>query len=381
MPSLCIWTLVALGACVQPADGNAPEPEKSAFSSPSEQAQLEKLLEREPGARDRLARELALTAQKAHAAFEQLQRRNDEAYAEQQRRSAARRQEIEKRGGIRPYIEGEVKRLRQFAASAPPPQQEPALSAATSLASQLSPCVLGQPVLFDAPDTVVPEQQFTLSGCNLASGFPTPPKVVLKLDSGASFILSRFINVNSGGPAPEDQKDDSITITLPEINGVFDGQATLTLTTADGKSTQIDVLFRAARKELIVQPPTLLGECSDRADTNHCAGAGGEQLNSFVAYHHRICCGWVAGNDHYFLPAQLAKGWTVSFQKVLPFSAGTGSSCGPAGGPGHITAVEGGEVGSSSIDIRVHWNTAWMCSEIMYIGLVFVTGPKGTSPF
>jgi hypothetical protein len=357
---------------------SAAEP---AASLTSEQQQIQVLVDREKGGRERLERALADSARKAHAAFEEIQRRADEAHAEQKRRSAARRKMIEERGGYRAFAGSEAERLRRFAASAPPPQAQPALLAAERLLSEVSPCLLGQPVIFDAPETVEPERSYQLSGCNLASGYPTAPKVTLVIDTGTRFELFSGIITSSAGPLPEEQKDDSITINTPTIEGVFDGPARIVLTTADGKTAETAVSFRAARTDRIVQPPTLLGECSGAADTNHCAGGGGKVFNSFVAYHHRVCCGWVGGNDHYFLPAPLAKGWTVSFRDVFPYSAGTGSSCGPAGGPGHITAIEGADLGGASVDVRVHWNTAWMCSELMYIGQIFVIGPKGTSPF
>jgi len=360
------------------ASASAPAPPASPTS---EWQQIQSLVDREKGGRERLERALADSARKAHPAFEEIQRRADEAHAEQKRRSATRREMIEKRGGYRVFAGIEAERLRRFAATAPPPQAQPALLAAERLVSQVSPCLLGQPVIFDAPDTVEPERPYELSGCNLASGYPEVPKVALILDSGARFELFSGIITSSAHPLPEEQKDDSININTLTIEGVFDGPAKIVLSTADGKTAETAVSFRAARTERIVQPPTLLGECSGAADTNHCAGGGGEVFNSFVAYHHRVCCGWAGGNDHYFLPGPLAKGWTVSYRNVFTYSAGTGSSCGPAGGPGHITAVEGADLGGVSVDVRVHWNTAWMCSEIMYIGQVFVMGPKGTSPF
>ena len=319
--SYALQLLVLVLLCALCVSAQTPAP---AASQTSEQEKLLALVDREPGGRERLERALADSTRKAYAAFEEIQLRADEAYTEQKRRSAGRREEIEKRGGYRAFVGLEVERLRRFAATSPPPQAQPALLAAERLVSEASPCLLGQPVIFDAPDTVEPERGYELSGCNLASGYPTAPKVALILDSGTRFELFSGIITSSAHPLPEEQKDDSITINTLTIAGVFDGPAKLVLTTADGKSAETAVFFRAARTEQIVQPPTLLGECSGAADTNHCAGGGGQVFNSFVAYHHRVCCGWVGGNDHYFLPAPLANGWTVSFRNVFTWSAGTG---------------------------------------------------------
>jgi hypothetical protein len=355
--------------------------ENGVSSAEADQEQLQIILERKPGGRERLTQQLAVSAQKARAAFEQVRRLNDEADTAQRQRSAARRAQMKKIGGSRAFFAGEVERLRRYIASVPPPQQQPALQVMSTLLSQVSGCRLGQPVLYDAPETMEPERYYDLSGCNLASGYPTAPKVALRLDSGMNIDLMSAIDVGSSGSNPNNEADDSISIWTPALSGVFDGNATLVLTTADGKVTQIGTFFQATRDQTVVQPPALQGECSGAADTNHCAGAGGKVLNSFVAYHHRVCCGWVAGNDHYFLPGPLAKGWSIYFRDVSLWGEGTGSSCGPAGGAGHVTAIEGGEKGASSVDIRVHWNTAWMCSEIMYVGVVYIQGPKGTPPF
>ncbi len=36
--------------------------------------------------------------------------------------------------------------------------------------------------------------------------------------------------------------------------------------------------------------------------------------------------------------------------------------------------------GATTLDVQVGWSTEWICSSVVYLGLIWICGPIGTSP-
>jgi hypothetical protein len=283
-------------------------------------------------------------------------------------RAAARARElsaqIKRRGGLRQWRDAEAARLKAGGRGGVP--ADPATLPSERMLAQVSPCFLGQPAIFDGPAEVESDLSFFLTGCNIPGFVSGVTKLVFTHESGF---------VKEGWVAPVDEY--TLMGGFQNVTGLLDGASTLEVTVSPGVVLTFDTTFHATRELRLLQPPFLQGSCDDAANKNACAGGGGKAINSFVGWHHRFCCTSVSGTDHFFVTT-LPPQWTISFASLSLWGDGTGSTCGPAGQAGEITATRGFDIGSANVDLFVDWKTHWICSEVMYLGLVQVIGPRGT---
>jgi hypothetical protein len=358
--------LIAAAALVLAAYGCTRSSTRSSAAATLQGAFMDGQLAGSPALRARLEEEKARATTAGDRALEADRKRGAELAKRGEAYAKELSAQIKRRGGIRQWRDAEVARLKAGERGGGAPA-DPATLPSQRLLTQVSPCLLGQPTIFSGPAEFESDVSFWLTGCNIPAFAAGVTKLVFTHESGV---------VKEGWVAPSDEY--TVMGGFQNVTGLLDGAATLEFTVAPGVTLKCDTTFHATRERRLLEPPLLRGNCDDEATKNECAGGGGAAINSFVGWHHEICCTSVSGTDHFFLP--LPQRWTIVFASVEPWGPGTGSTCGPAGQGGEITATRGFDVGATKVDLFIDWKTHWLCSEIMYLGLVQVIGPRGTFP-